>query len=379
MIIAIIGLVSLLVAVLGAIHTFRHFNKPPPHVDAIFGLHPVSILKPIKGIDNYLEKNLESFFKIKYPCFEIIFCIADADDPAISLVKRLQKKFPRVATTLIIGHEKIGSNPKVNNLVKAYSLAKHDWLLISDSNVFVKSDYISSLVAHVENDTGIVTAVVAGRDFASLGGELEAMYLNSFYARWMLVAATLKEPIVVGKSMLFKRSVANRFGGIKALADYLAEDYQAGRAMKQLGYKVVIARDPICQPIGKYSFKDFWRRHIRWGRIRKSQALGAFLIEPLMTPFVSAFFSAFGLAHGINSSFVVIFLVHALIWAISDLLIYECLSTEYVSLRTIKIWCLREFLHFPLWIQTLCGSRVYWRGQYLKVKMGGVLEQKETP
>ncbi|MGZ3773519.1 MAG: ceramide glucosyltransferase [Pseudobdellovibrionaceae bacterium] len=376
-IIAIVGLVPLIAAVSGAIYTFKHFDKSPPHLDAIFGLHPVSVLKPIKGVDGYLEKNLESFFKIKYPSFEIIFCIAEKEDPAIHLVRRLQKKYPRVDTKLIIGDEKIGCNPKVNNLVKAYSQAKYDWLLISDSNVFVPTDYINRLVAHVESDTGIVTAVVAGRDFKSIGGELEAMYLNSFYARWMLVATALHEPVVVGKSMLFKRSVANRFGGIKSLARYLAEDYQAGRAMKQLGYKVVISRDPICQPIGDHSLKDFWRRHIRWGRIRKSQALTAFLIEPVMTPFISAFLVAVGLTRGFHFSFVAIFFLHVLIWAASDLLLYERLSTEYLKIRTIKIWCLRELLHLPLWLQTLCGSRVYWRGQYLKVKMGGILEQKE--
>lgn len=363
----------------GTFRTLGHLKKNPPKLDAPFGLHPVSVIKPIRGADSFLENNLESFFRIQYPEFEILFCIADENDPATSIVRKLQKKYPKVNSTLIIGDVNVGANPKVNNMVKAYAQAQFDWLLISDSNVYVQKDYIKRLVAHVENDTGIVTALVAGRDYQSLGGELEAMYLNSFYARWMLLAQVFNEPIVVGKSMLFKRSVANRFGGIKALACYLAEDYMAGQAMKYLGYKVVIAHDPVHQPIGEYSVQDFWRRHIRWGRIRKSQAILAFIAEPLMTPFVSAFFTGLGFYFIAHMSFLNGFVFHLLAWSLCDIVLHQELSTKDLSLRTLKIWCLRELLHLPLWMQTICGSRVYWRGQYLKVKRGGTLEQNETP
>lgn len=361
----------------GTRKTLEHLRKTPPHLDAPFGLIPVSILKPLKGIDEGLEENLESFFKIDYPEFEILFSVADAHDPAIAVVNSLKQRFPRVNCTLVIGAESVGPNPKVNNMIRAYHLAKNDWVLISDSNVSVESNYVRRLAAHVESDTGIVTSIVAGRNESELGGHLEAMFLNSFYARWMVLARAFGNNIVVGKSMLFKRSVANRFGGMKALACYLAEDYMAGKAMQHLGYKVVLAHDPIAQRIGDYSLSDFWRRHIRWGRIRKAQSPLAFYFEPLTTSFVASMIGAIGLNGLFAIPLFAGFLSILSLWLISDLALQQALSGRSFKWNDLLIWVLREAIHFPLWLQILSGRRVYWRGQYLKVRIGGIIDERQ--
>src|SRR5262249_8531274 len=160
-------------------------------------------------------------------------------DPAASVVRSLMARYPKINAKLLVGIIEAGLNPKVNNMLRSYDCAKYDLILISDSNVRVGSGYLKRMVAHMSTSIGMVTSVVAGVSPKGLGGALEATYLNTFYARMMHFTARCGESCVVGKSMLFRKSIAKRFGGIRTLACYLAEDYMAGEAMKKLGYEVV--------------------------------------------------------------------------------------------------------------------------------------------
>jgi ceramide glucosyltransferase len=361
-------------AVFGTWLALRHFGSSPPHLDAPFALYPVSILKPLKGRDAGLLENLESFFLIDYPDFEILFSVSDARDPAAAVVRELMVRYPRVQARLITGSVDAGPNPKVNNLIKSYAQAAHDWLLISDSNVRVKRDYLKRLVAHVDNGTGVVTSVVAGQNPEQLGGHLESVYLNTFYARWMLLTASFGKPAVVGKSMLFRRSSAERFGGIKTLANYLAEDYMAGEAMRRLGLKVQMAHDPLPQHLGRYTTSDFWSRHVRWGRIRKAQAPVAFAIEPLLSPCLSGVLGAFALEKFLPGPGVAAYLaLHLFIWSFCDLLLIRRLRTR-LSWPTPVAWFVREALYLPLWLHIASGNTVNWRGNRLTLQQGGLIE-----
>jgi ceramide glucosyltransferase len=357
--------------------TLKHFSVPAPHMDAPFALLPVSILKPLKGRDEGLKDNLESFFKLDYPTYEMIFSVADERDPAVSVVRELIEKYPRVSARLIVGAVDIGTNPKVNNLIRSYDSARHDWLLISDSNVRVASDYLKKMVAHVENGVGIVTSVVAGKGSQGAGGALEGMYLNSFYARGMVLTAVLGHPCVLGKSMLFQRSAMERFGGLKTLSRYLAEDYMAGEAMKRLGLRTVIAANPITQHIGRYSVKEFWLRHLRWGRIRKAQAPVPFLYEPFLGCYVAGAFGAYAALKmfGFNPAEFMMF--HLLVWSACDALVMRKMKVQ-ISVSTILAWFLRESFAFPLWAHIALGNTVNWRGKQFMVKQGGILAETHS-
>jgi len=357
--------------------TLRHFDTPAPHMDAPFGLLPVSILKPLKGKDEGLRDNLESFFRLDYPCYELLFSVADERDPAVQVVRDLFVKYPKVQAALIVGAVDIGTNPKVNNLMRSYEAARHDWRLISDSNVRVDVDYLKKMVAHVENGVGIVTSVVAGKGPEGAGGALEAMYLNSFYARGMILTAVLGHPCVLGKSMLFQRSAAERFGGLKTLSRYLAEDYMAGEAMKRLGLRTVIAANPITQHIGRYSVKEFWLRHLRWGRIRKAQAPVPFLYEPFLGCFVAGTFGAVATSRLFGFPPADFMMAHLLIWSACDALIMRKMKVR-ITVSTILAWFLREGLACPLWAHIALGNTVNWRGKRFKVKQGGILAETHS-
>ncbi|MBY0470430.1 ceramide glucosyltransferase [bacterium] len=352
----------------------RSFKKVPPHLDAPFRLYPVTILKPLKGVDSGVGSNLRSFFELEYPEFEILFSIADERDPVRFLVEDLIHSYPKVNARLIVGEVVVGPNPKVNNLIRSYESAQYDLVMISDSNTRVAPDYLRRMVAQMDNNVGIITAAVVGFNSENLGGRLEANFLNTFYARWMHLAASVDRTCVVGKSMLFRRSVAKRFGGIRELARYLAEDYMAGIAMKRLGLRVIVATDPIYQHIGKYSFKQFWDRHLRWGRIRKSQAPLPFLFEPLFTGATLsglvgalAFWGLFGVSPLLFLS------IHFGLWFFYDV-IQTLLLEGTLDHRMPVVWALREALSFPLWFHSMIGNTVQWRGKKYTLLPGGLLE-----
>ncbi len=335
---------------------------------------PVSVLKPLKGLDFQLEDNLESFFRLRYPKFELLFSVASEKDPAYEIVKRVMSKFPRVHARVFVGDVQIGQNPKVNNLIKIYQAAHHDWILVSDSNVRVSPDYLEAVVAPFDEKTGIVTAVVSGQYFGNgLGAPLEATYLNTFYARWMLIAWTFGAPVVIGKSMLFRKSEANRFGGFDVLSRYLAEDFMAGHAMKMLGKSVKIMQEPVVQMIGSYSLKEFWARHVRWGRIRKSQSPLTFPLEPLLSLWVSGLFGAFALSHFHLATFAHVLEFHLGFWLVNDLALMRRFK-EMPKPKNLLAWLVRETIFVPLWVHIAIGRTVKWRGATLKIKRGGLLE-----
>lgn len=334
---------------------------------------PISILKPVKGVDAGFSLNLESFFHLEYPEYEILFSVGHADDLAIPIIEDLIRLYPEVDARLVVGEVALGVNPKINNLARSYEMAKYDTVLISDSNVRANPDYLKRMIPHLTDDVGIATSVVMGTEAESVGGELEATYLNTFYARWMHVSAVFGYPAVVGKSMFFKKSTLQRLGGLKTLSRYIAEDYMAGVAVQRLGLKVSIVDDPIPQFIGKYSFKAFWARHIRWGRIRKSMAPLAFVIEPVFGAFVSGIVGATTLSPLLGVSPFVFLALHLMIWAMCDTILL--IKLRQWTPKSIVLWFVRECLAVPMWIHTLVGNSVEWRGRRYKLLSGGILSK----
>ncbi len=350
-----------------ALRQFRTLSVKPTHFP------PISILKPVKGVEQGFVESLEVFFALDYPVYELIFSVADGNDPAVAVIKGLQEKYPRCPSLLVIGSEEIGPNPKINNLVKPYRLARYDMLLISDSNVRVSADYLRNIVSHHRPGVGVVTAVVAGTFPKGLGGALEATYLNSFYARWMQMASACGESFVVGKQMLFRRSDMDRFGGLHNLGCYIAEDYMAGKAMRRLGLKVVIAPQPIQQFIGQYGLGDFWKRHLRWGRIRKAQAPLAFVFEPFFFSLLSGVIGAITFQHWWGVPWPTFIGIHLLVWLLFDLKLMQQLESK-LTLSMVGSWALRELLAFPLWVHMALGNSVDWRGKRFRIRNGGLVE-----
>ncbi len=333
---------------------------------------PVSVLKPVKGLESGLRDNLERFFNLDYPQYELLFSVADDKDPACDIVRALMVAYPQVKSQLILGDMDCGPNPKINNLVKGYDAATSDWLLISDSNARVEPDYLKRLVSYIDTDVGMVTSAISGEFSANWPGHLESVILNSFYTRNLVSAYAIGQTIVVGKSMMFRKSIADRFGGLRALANYLAEDYIAGQFIRQQGYRIVLTQETITQFVDRMTLRAYWLRHVRWGRIRKAQAPLVFLIEPWFSAFASSAIGAWGLSYLSLAPFYGVFFVSLLTWWCCDLALMRVCGgsiTPHLALA----WFVREASAFPLWISIASGSTVEWRGRKFKIRLGGSL------
>ncbi|HTL11855.1 MAG TPA: ceramide glucosyltransferase [Bdellovibrionota bacterium] len=344
----------------------------PPSTD---GLPPVTILKPLKGVDDGLELNLESFFRQSYPEYELIFSVKDRWDPAAAVVRDLMRRYPHVPARLFTGAPDVGVNPKVCNLVKGYARAKYDVVLVSDSNTRAEPGFLASLARELNSDgTGVVTAVFSGRGARGLGGRMEALALETFYTRGTFVADSLGEACVTGKAMMFRRSDADRFGGMAALADYLAEDFVLGKRMEEIGRRVRVASTPVLQHLGDFSVVDYWKRQLRWGRIRKCHGPGVFAVEVLLLgALVSGLIGAASLESLISFPLAPFMALHLSVWALCDGMMVHRLHGR-VEATVPTAWLTRELLAPALWLAIACGSTVEWRGQKLRLLRGGRVE-----
>ena len=240
---------------------------------------PVTLIRPICGLENNLDRCLASTFELDWPVYEILFCVASADDPAASLARRLMAEHPHVAARLLVGEDLFSANPKLNNVVKGWRSARHDWIVMTDSNVLMPSDTIERMMARWDSETGLVCSPPAGTEPENFGARLESAWLDSFQARWQLFADATGFGFAQGKSMLFSRQVITRLGGFERLGDEVAEDAAATILIRSAGLKVRLVHEPFPQPLGTRDITAVWKRQLRWARLRRASFPHYFLPE----------------------------------------------------------------------------------------------------
>jgi ceramide glucosyltransferase len=232
---------------------------------------PVTIIKPLAGVDEGLRENLESFYRLDYPAYEIVYSFAGRDDPACPIAREVADRHPTVRSTFVFDEREPGGNAKVNRLSAGIDYARSRLVLFSDGNVRVRADFLRRAVSWFrEPSVGLVSHLFRSAGAASLGSRLEALYLNGcLLPGTALVADVLKIPCVVGKSILVSRRALEAAGGIRALRDYLAEDFVLGREVRRAGFRVVLSADVLdTMEVGK-SLRAVWARHRRWSMMRR--------------------------------------------------------------------------------------------------------------
>src|SRR6516225_5950799 len=217
---------------------------------------PVSLVRPLCGIDNYAAETLRSTFELDYPRCEILFCVADTADPVLPLIKDLIAAYPTVAARLLIGNDRVSENPKLNNVVKGWRAASHDWVVIADSNVLMPRDYIQRLFASWRADTGLVASPPIGSHPRGFWAEVECAFLNTYQARWQYMVDSFGRGFAQGKTMLWRRAELERAGGIEALGSEVAEDAAATKIVRSAGLKVRLVDRPLAQPLGHRSANE---------------------------------------------------------------------------------------------------------------------------
>ncbi|WP_084673947.1 ceramide glucosyltransferase [Methylobacterium sp. WSM2598] len=230
---------------------------------------PVSIVRPLCGLERFSEETLASGFRLAHPCYELIFCVARASDPIVPLVRRLMAAHPAIPARLILGEERVSENPKLNNCVRGWEAARHEWVILADSNVLMPADYVQRLVAAWRPDTGLVCSTPVGAAPLGFWAEVECAFLNTLQARWQYVGESLGLGFAQGKSMLWHKPFLEAHGGIRALGAEIAEDAAATKLVRAAGRRVHLVGAPFPQPLGRRRAAEVWARQLRWARLRR--------------------------------------------------------------------------------------------------------------
>ncbi|HOG47023.1 MAG TPA: bacteriohopanetetrol glucosamine biosynthesis glycosyltransferase HpnI [Anaerolineae bacterium] len=353
----------------------QFFAEPQPPADP--KLPPVSVLKPIRGLDAEAYKNLSSFMLQDYPEYEVLFGVTDPHDPALELIARLQREFPRRKIRAFVASPR-GANDKVSVLCHLAQMAYYDTLVICDSDMRVTPDYLRRICAPLQDPAvGLVTSLYRGTQAETLTAKLEAQYISTTFLPGVLVGRNyLHMGFALGASNALRREQLRQIGGFEALVNYLADDYQLGAKIAATGHRVHLSDYMAQSVLGATTFREQWNRELRWAKcLRVSRPLEyPVLLFTLPTPMSLVTAAAMGFS---PAGLGVIGASLALRWLVSWQLARH--TRDQVYLRSWYLLPLRDLLTYVIWCGASVGREVTWRGRRFALRKGGFLQQLFPP
>ncbi|MFM0186301.1 bacteriohopanetetrol glucosamine biosynthesis glycosyltransferase HpnI [Paraburkholderia nemoris] len=357
----------------------------------------VSVLKPLCGAEPRLYENLRTFCDQRHGHFQLVLGVSSPDDPAIAVVRRLQAAYPMHDIELAIDTRVHGSNLKVSNLINMAERARHDVIVIADSDIAVEADYLDTVAAPLADPrVGVVTCLYVAQGVGGFWPRVGALFINEWFAPSVRVAhAAGSRRFGFGATLALRRATLERIGGFDALKNCLADDYWLAEHVRALGLSTVLSRVMVATDVIEPTFSALWQRETRWLRtIRSVNTPGfAFLFITFPTPWLLAGAWLTGsLASGASDS---VHLWAALVsgastaagFAARMLLHLRSARHERTFWRDLPLVPLRDTLLALQWLASAFGSHVVWRGARVPVeasasttraKAMGVMDVMET-
>lgn len=327
-------------------------------------LPPITVVRPLCGIESFSRETLNASFALDYPAFELIFCVAREDDPIVPMVRAAIDAHPSVSAKLLLGDDAISINPKLNNMVKGWRAAAHEWIVFIDSNVLVPPHFARRLIATWKADTGAVSAPPAGCWPVGFGGHLECAFLNTYEARWQYAVDTFGHGFAQGKTLFYRKCDLDR-SGMRELAAEPAEDAATTKMIRRLGLRVRLA-PPSPQPLGFRPMKEVWGRQLRWARLRRATFPAEFLPEILsgtLVPVTAAALAAAALGWSVPG----IALAYLAIWYGAELgMAVGCRWP--VAWQTPFAFVMRDVLMPIIWVGAFTGRSFTWKGTAVQME-----------
>jgi ceramide glucosyltransferase len=342
-------------------------------------LPAISILKPLKGVDLGIWESFCSHCEQQYPqgLVQFIFGVSDPGDPAIEMVRRLQAKYPSLPIELIVCDRVLGANIKVSNLVQMLPVARHELLLVNDSDIRVPSDYLQKVTAPLADASmGLVTCLYCGVPGPTLGSRLEALGISTDFVPGVLSARFLEKRLHfgLGSTLAFRRRDLVAIGGFEALLDYLADDYELGRRIAATGKKVELSAATVTTFLPAYTLRQFFRHQLRWSRtIRDARRWGyAGLLFTFGLPWALVTLLAAGEAAWAWVLFGVTLAARLAIGLVAA----EVVLHDRQARRDILLLPLRDLIAPVVWAASFAGNRIHWRGDVFDLKDGRLIVVK---
>ena len=324
---------------------------------------PVSLLKPVRGVDFGSYENFASFCRQDYPHYEILFGVNDSTDPAVPLIQRLIAEFPDRHIRLFVGAERLGANRKVNKLARLAREAQHEILAVTDGDVRVGTTYLREVVApFTDEKIGAVTSFYRAIAEKNVGAELEAIGASSDFFAGVLVAEWMEGiSFALGASIVTTKRWLQRIGGFEAIANMHSDDYELGHRIAQAGGKVLLSHETVWTMYPAQTLAGFWQHQVRWARTVR-------LCRPLS-------YAGLLFTHGLPWA-VLAALISPVTWlSAAYLSAYLCLRfaeaaavgvwgvRDEVLRRNLWMLPLRDAVYFLVWIASFASKRICWGGE----------------
>ncbi|HXY25537.1 MAG TPA: bacteriohopanetetrol glucosamine biosynthesis glycosyltransferase HpnI [Candidatus Acidoferrum sp.] len=359
-------LVYYLLATIAALRFFRRKRARvfPPYAP------PVSVLKPVRGIDFGSRENYASFCQQDYPEYEILFAVNDEKDPAIPQIQELIAQYPQRRIRLFVGAEHLGANRKVNKLARLAREASHDILVLTDGDVRVGPNFLGEVVAPLQDKKiGAVTSFYRAVAQKNLFSQLEAVGAASDFFPGVLMAQwTEGIRFALGASIATTRDWLGKMGGFEAIAGTLADDYELGNRIAKAGGQILLSRETVWTMYPAQTFRTFWDHQVRWARTIR-------LCRP---------FSYLGLlfTQGLPWTLLAVLLASSK-WAALSYVVAYALLRFYVAwtvgvwgvgdeVLPSKLWLipLRDAIHFVVWLASFASNRIRWGNVEYTIRQG---------
>jgi ceramide glucosyltransferase len=376
---AIAGFLVLAVAAGYALLTFLAFCVWQLHKasGASGRFPPVTLLKPLCGAEPGLYEHLRAFCRQDYPQYQIIFGVRDPADPALAVAERLIREFPALPIDLVIDDRQHGSNLKVGNLINMLARARHDYLVMADSDAFVGADYLRVVTAPLlDPNVGLVTCTYRGVPTDNVWSRLGAMYINEWYLPSVLLAWLFGyEGYVSGQTMCMRRETLQAIGGLRAISSHLADDHRLGELVSGLGLRIVLSPYLVEGVHHEQNYASLARHEIRWMRtlrvLRPLSFRMIFLSFSFPLALVGLLLAAVGEPRSPAAG--VLFVISALVRL--ALHVAPRIQGKLPPFADLWLVPVRDVLLCWIWCRSFFTSRVTWRGNEFDVDADGSMRR----
>ena len=341
---------------------------------------PVSILKPVKGLDPEMYAAFASHCAQDYPgAYEILFGMHGLDDPAMEAIERLQREFPRQPIRVVVCPKILGTNGKLSNLAQMVPHAKYDHLLINDSDIRVSQRYLRNTMpafatpAKSGRPVGMVTALYRGRAQGTLASRLEALGIATDFMPGVLTARWLERGLHfgLGSTLAVTREALDAIGGFRPLVDYLADDYEIGARIARAGFRIELGRETVETAVPGYGFAAYFAHQLRWARaVRDSRPLGYFgLLITFGLPWAIA--NVIASASSLDS--IALLSVVLCVRVAMALSVGVGVLGDWETPRNLWLLPLRDVIALGVWFWSFADDHILWRGERFLLRKGKLI------